>query len=791
MSTPLPVNTQEIPDELKALPQWVNWKEVSKGKSSKPDKLPLDPNRIKKLASPTNKATWGSFDQAENNLDRKEVRGLGFCLTNTDEYIVIDIDHCIDPNGNLHHIALFWAELFDSYTEISPSGTGIHIFVKGEAGLLIGGGKRTKVKDCESGLGFEIYQTARYFTVTGQPLIQEWEECGEIQYAQGVIELFFNTYFKTGRKSKIWKPIDGVVGEGDRNSTMQQIIGHMAAKIVDAIDAQDEVLPEGGLQEVLTTVLEHYNAEFFRPPLSSSEMKAQIRSSEKYLVERQEISDEYLSDDSLDDVDAEDETEEEDEQTTAKIETKRLVQRFVYAKDQAKFYDSVSGSLITKEAIDFANGQVKLVMKVKGERKRVELSHFIKYSKHAQIVDNITWIPGEGTIVVENNKVLFNSYQEIDFSRLPRKTSTKEMFLYIELLSNVVPDKDLQEAFLDFMAFTLQYPEQKINYGVLLVSTYEGIGKDLLLRPLVDIMGSQAIEMTCQMLAESFNEYLDKRKVLVIGEVHSNMFKNKMSLEAVLKPLLAAPPRRLNINGKGDKPRQVANVCSVFLMSNYIDAIPLQDPEVVRRYLAIHSECKPLKSEFYFSYVKWLNNGGTEHVIKHLMERDVDHFDFTKTPYKTDFLKKMSWDASGALFNRVRELYEKDAGSRCHDKVFIKLVDVIDDLDDSRVDPKAVLGHLKMLGYHYFGTSHNDISKKVYKELGSRKNKQCKVLMHKDNRHFKMLSKASGRVLDVFYEKQYTTEDLDKMGSASLKKEISKADNFKGVQTKQGDAYTR
>jgi putative DNA primase/helicase len=52
-----------------------------------------------------------------------------------------------------------WAEeivrYFDSYTELSPSGTGIHILVKAKAPASM---KRS---------GLEMYSTERYLTMTG------------------------------------------------------------------------------------------------------------------------------------------------------------------------------------------------------------------------------------------------------------------------------------------------------------------------------------------------------------------------------------------------------------------------------------------------------------------------------------------------------------------------------------------------------------------------------------------------------------------------------------------------
>ena len=147
------MDIKKIPQELKNLNQWVVWKwETRNGKKTKP---PYDP-KTGKRASHSNSATWGTFEQAVKALDRG-FDGIGFAFTEDDPYCGIDLDDCRDP---ISEIIKPWAlkiiKDFDSYTEISPSKTGLKIFIKGK---LPGGGIKTK--------HVEIYDRLRYFTVTG------------------------------------------------------------------------------------------------------------------------------------------------------------------------------------------------------------------------------------------------------------------------------------------------------------------------------------------------------------------------------------------------------------------------------------------------------------------------------------------------------------------------------------------------------------------------------------------------------------------------------------------------
>ena len=148
------VETEKISKEHKDYPQWVNWKrEKRAGKSTKP---PYDPKTANKRASHSDSATWGTFEQAVKAMDRG-FDGIGFVFTEDDPFCGIDLDKCRDPvSGEIAPWDLKIIKDFDSYTEISPSKTGLKIFIKGK---LPGGGIKTK--------HVEVYDKLRFFTVTG------------------------------------------------------------------------------------------------------------------------------------------------------------------------------------------------------------------------------------------------------------------------------------------------------------------------------------------------------------------------------------------------------------------------------------------------------------------------------------------------------------------------------------------------------------------------------------------------------------------------------------------------
>lgn len=147
----LHVAAGRIPVEMKRRRQWVAWK--LEERDGRPTKVPYNP-RTGRRASSTDSLTWGPFEDALGALDRFD--GVGFVFSSGDPYTGVDLDGCVDPEtGEVETWASEIADALDSYTELSPSGTGLHIIARGKPPAS---GKRGRV---------EMYDSGRYFTVTG------------------------------------------------------------------------------------------------------------------------------------------------------------------------------------------------------------------------------------------------------------------------------------------------------------------------------------------------------------------------------------------------------------------------------------------------------------------------------------------------------------------------------------------------------------------------------------------------------------------------------------------------
>lgn len=152
------------PAALRALPQWVCWRQETR--DGKPTKVPYAAATNRK-ASSTNSATWASFEDALGAFVQGNFLGVGFVFAENG-MVGVDLDHCLrQENGAfvLHPDAERIVRTLDSYTEISPSGDGLHV-------LLLGKKPSSSCAKPDMPWGGEcaFYEKSRYFVMTGNLL---------------------------------------------------------------------------------------------------------------------------------------------------------------------------------------------------------------------------------------------------------------------------------------------------------------------------------------------------------------------------------------------------------------------------------------------------------------------------------------------------------------------------------------------------------------------------------------------------------------------------------------------
>lgn len=256
---------ENIPEELKRLPQWVS--------AGKGDKTPMKSWEYAP-ASSTDPNTWATFEIAKESYDLGLYPYCGFVFADNG-YVGIDIDDGFDEDNFISDLALDIIDHCQSYTERSKSGRGFHIIVKGTLPFK---GKNNLA-------GVEIYRTARYFIMTGEIVFYP-----EIHENQNAIDYIVEHYFPNVQKEsdndfsdRIYSPkwVDPVengkialrphypkIGNGSRNISLTSLAGSLHTIGYRKSEILNELL--------------YVNQKACTPPLSESEIKAICNSVTRY-----------------------------------------------------------------------------------------------------------------------------------------------------------------------------------------------------------------------------------------------------------------------------------------------------------------------------------------------------------------------------------------------------------------------------------------------------------------------------------------------------------------------------
>lgn len=259
------MNYSNIPEELRKLKQWVCVKEGSK--------VPMQA-LVPYPASSTNPNTWATFEDAVCAVEEGYYDYIGFVF-NDNGIVGIDLDYAL-AHDRISPLAVDICKACRSYTEVSKSGEGLHLFVKGDIPFK---GKNNLA-------GVEVYKTARFFIMTGNSFGAI--EC--VRENQAALDYIVDNYFPETREKKSttvtpriynpeWdcpkgcrrvriKPNYPVIPDGCRNICLTSLAGMMHSI--------------GYTKGQIYRELQYANSTACKPPLDDGELRAICNSVTRY-----------------------------------------------------------------------------------------------------------------------------------------------------------------------------------------------------------------------------------------------------------------------------------------------------------------------------------------------------------------------------------------------------------------------------------------------------------------------------------------------------------------------------
>lgn len=620
-----------VPEVLKLWPQFVVWKLEEITNRPKPSKVPYDPKTGRK-ASPTDPATWGSFDQSELAFASGIYTGIGFVFTEQDPFVFLDFDDCKDDAGNWISGINQWGLFDSSALECSQSGNGIHVIVTAQdKAFLAAHENRWNRAD---GGGNECYTSGRF--VAFGP--HGWQ--GEPQPADNMLRLFVPLRTKRSVPHLAWtdQPQPGYDGSDSDEALLQRALESKGG----AGTMFSTAAPFGALWQADAAVLGRFWPDAKRPFDHSSADMALMNALAWWtgcnharmwrLFQRSAL---YRPDKVRTAVKALEKAASEKAARGSYLKTRE--QRMKDAAAIGEGVDSIVTPIMTLDEaceklvyIRVGDGAVihrdrKFAARWNGAKKDYSASEHTfetgetdgegnSKTKTVKVldawlsvegklsVDEMTWQPGEAEFCrsLDGLGNAYNTYVPLKILEPPQNwRSWVKPFL--DHVSYLVQIEDERNRFLQWLAHIVQKPHELPHTCYLFFTPTQGTGRGTLAEILARVFrGYAAIGLSPDMIiGEGFNGRVSKKLFATIDEICEGA-RSPHSREAqIFKGKVVEKEK--HINPKYGVQSVEANCTRWLLFSNYPDAIPFDNTD--RRVIVIENPTTGANPE-WFDYLR-------------------------------------------------------------------------------------------------------------------------------------------------------------------------------------------
>lgn len=299
----------------------------------------------------------------------------------------------------------------------------------------------------------------------------------------------------------------------------------------------------------------------------------------------------------------------------------RAFGRYVWVERLKRMCDLETGDLLDREQFNVRNSHLG----DPASHKDCAWSVLTRDARRLQTVKGVTYRPGAGLLVDENLPGLVgrcvNQWRDPS-PALPATASDADVEPWLQHVAFVIPRAEERETALNWLAWIIQNPGLKPNWALVIGSTYEGIGKDLMMEPVRTALGAANVrEITPDDLDSNYTWYLARTRLVLVEEMKLSDRKATMNR---LKPLLAAPPYTLSVNAKFEPQYEIPNVIASVFFTNDEDALAISGQD--RRYFMLWSDEEPRSAGYYEDLVRWYKGGGAALAARWLLDRDISAF---------------------------------------------------------------------------------------------------------------------------------------------------------------------
>lgn len=566
--------------------------------NGKTDKFPYDPVTTK-VVSAHESQYWMSADEAaaHANLFGPEF-GVAFVFTENDPFFFIDIDECLQNDGQWSPIASELCNAFPTAAvEVSQSGRGLHIFGSYQ-GIMPEHGCKNAAQ------GLEMYHTGRFVALTGDSITGDCN--GDFtQHLPPVI----NKYFPPGQITtpEDWRDVAVPEWSGpeDDNALIQKMLQSGSGKSMfgnkasfsdlwdnnevklslaypplNTVDPYDRSSADAALAQHLAFWTGKNHERIHRLMWLSKLVREKWTGHKKYLKEMTITRAVSKQTDVYNNGQAPDGNYTTGFQYLGPTQIQDYFKGCVYIQRQHRMLVP-GGTIMKPEQFKAFYGGYEF--EIDGQNSKTTTNAFEAFVENRGVrlpkVLTTCFRPGvpEGTIIAEDNETMVNTYSPVVTARVKGDPT-----LFLNHMIRLCPDERDRKIYLSYMAALLQYPNAKFQWCPLMQGT-EGNGKSLIARCMAFAIGSKYTHLPdAQDLGNAFNGWLLDKLLIIVEEI---FISHKRELIERIKPWITN--ERVEIQRKGVDQFTGDNISNWFLFTNFKDGIIVKEDG--RRYAIFYT----------------------------------------------------------------------------------------------------------------------------------------------------------------------------------------------------------